>query len=138
MDAVSPPSMRRLRLLSRLQNAGDASFEHPARGSQRCAMVEGFSVHANVAVKAEDQAAGEPPAAATDDKPAPMSRRIRWAQLIKRVFKKDLEKCPHCSGRRVLIAFITDDSAIQKILTHVGLAHRGAPRGCRTSAASAR
>ena len=223
-DAVSPPSMRRLRFLSRLQNAGDASFEHPARSSQRCAMVEGFSVHANVAVKAKDraglericryglrsplalsrlsltadgmvkyklkrpwpkaggiahltltptkflqrlaclippprthqlryhgafspssplrkrlpppppsthqtqttqpvepQAANEPPATITDDKPAAMSRRIRWAQLIKRVFKKDLMVCPHCGGRRVLIAFITDDSVNNKILTHVGL-----------------
>ena len=42
-------------------------------------------------------------------------------QYEKRVFKKDLEQCPHCGGRRVLIAFISDDSVINKILTHVGL-----------------
>ena len=56
-----------------------------------------------------------------------MSRRIRWAQLIKRVFKKDLEACPHCGGRRVLIAFITDAAVINKILTHVGLPTEAPP-----------
>jgi hypothetical protein len=221
MDAVSPPSTSRL---SRLLRSGDASFEHPARRRQRCAMVEGYSVHANVAVKAEDrtglericryglrsplalnrlsltgdgmveyklkrpwpkpggithltlkptdflrrlaclippprthqlryhgvfspssprrkrlppppvspqhvahpetderQAASEPPQTATDDKPHSLSRRIKWAHLIKRVFKKDLEVCPHCGGGRLLIAFITDDAAVHKILSHVGL-----------------
>ena len=59
----------------------------------------------------------------TDDpeQPASMSARIRWAQLIKRVFKKDLEQCPHCGGRRVLIAFITDAPVVHRILSHIGL-----------------
>ena len=30
-DAVSPPVLRRLSLMSRTQQAGDTSFEHPAR-----------------------------------------------------------------------------------------------------------
>ena len=55
-DAVSPPVLRRLSLMSRTQQAGDTSFEHPARGDQRCAMVQGYSVHANVAFKAHDRA----------------------------------------------------------------------------------
>tara|TARA_B100001964_G_scaffold46944_1_gene52495 strand:+ start:77 stop:439 length:363 start_codon:yes stop_codon:yes gene_type:complete len=55
------------------------------------------------------------------DKPASMSARIRWAKLIKRVFKKDLETCPHCGGRRGLIAFITDPLVVLRILDHVGL-----------------
>ncbi len=50
-----------------------------------------------------------------------MSARIRWAQLIKRVFKKDLEACPHCGGQRVLIAFITDAPVVHRILSHIGL-----------------
>jgi len=50
-----------------------------------------------------------------------MSARICWSQLIKRVYKKDLEKCPHCDGRRVLIAFITDPPVVHKILSYVGL-----------------
>jgi len=41
--------------------------------------------------------------------------------LLKRVFKKDLEACPHCGGRRVLIAFITDPPVVLRILTHIGL-----------------
>jgi len=228
MDAVSPPVLRRLSLMSRRQQVGDDSFEHPSRGDQRCAMVQGYSVHANVAIKAHDRAGLErlcryglrspiatsrlsltkeglvkyrlkrpwprpggitcltlqptdflrrlaclippprthqlryhgvfspsspqrmrlptPPARAartgasqaphdqqTNDKPqgqtptddpeppASMSARIRWAQLIKRVYKKDLEKCPHCDGRRVLIAFITDPPVVQRILSHLGL-----------------
>ena len=36
--------------------AGDTIFEHPMRSSQRCAMVEGYSAHANIVVKAEDGA----------------------------------------------------------------------------------
>jgi len=70
------------------------------------------------------QADDRPPVQAPDDdpdKPASMSARIHWAQLIKRVFKKDLEACPHCDGRRVLIAFITDAPVVQRILAHVGL-----------------
>jgi len=224
MEAVSPPVLRRLSLMSRFKQQGDASFEHPARASERCAMVQGYSVHANVAVKAHDRAGLErlcryglrspiassrlsltagglvqyklkrpwprpggitcmtlqptdflrrlacliprprthmlryhgvfspsspmrkrlppPPARAprpshghqadaeqgvtactdeTDDQPASMSARIRWAQLIKRVYKKDLETCPHCGGHRVLIAFITDPPVVHKILAHVGL-----------------
>jgi len=227
-DAVSPPILRRLSLMSRMQQAGDTPFEHPARGDQRCAMIQGYSVHANVAIKAHDRAGLEklcryglrspialsrlsltedglvryklkrpwprpggitcltlqptdflrrlaclippprthqlryhgvfspssplrnrlppPPvrtiqASAPDaiqgqqaddqhpvqaphddpEKPASMSARIRWAQLIKRVFKKDLEACPHCGGRRVLISFITDAPVVHRILAHVGL-----------------
>lgn len=228
MDAVSPPVLRRLSLMSRMQQDCDTAFEHPARGDQRCAMVQGYSVHANVAIKAHDragleklcryglrspialnrlsltdnglvryklkrpwprpggitcltlqptdflrrlaclippprthqlryhgvfspssplrrrlpppparvaqtedpqapqnkQADDQPPGQGTTDdpdKPASMSARIRWAQLIKRVFKKDLEQCPHCGGRRVLIAFITDAPVVHRILAHVGL-----------------
>ena len=42
--------------MSRMQQAGDTSFEHPSRGDQRCAMVQGFSVHANVSIKTHDRA----------------------------------------------------------------------------------
>ena len=228
MDAISPPVLRRLSLMSRMQQAGETSFEHPARSSGRCAMVQGYSAHANVAIKAHDRAGLEklcryglrspiaisrlsltddglvqyrlkrpwprpggttcltlqptdflrrlaclippprthqlryhgvfspsspmrkrlppPPVRAVQaaapgvqqgqkvddkppvqahaddpDKPASMSARIRWAKLIKRVFKKDLETCPHCGGRRGLIAFITDPLVVLRILDHVGL-----------------
>ena len=30
--------------------------------------------------------------------------RMRWAQLLKRVFDIDIEHCPHCGGRLKLIA----------------------------------
>jgi len=50
-----------------------------------------------------------------------MSARIRCAKLIKRVFKKDLEACPHSGGHRVLIAFITDAPVVHRIFAYVGL-----------------
>ena len=51
MDAASPPSVR---ALTRRLRSGEATFEHPTRSSERCAMVEWYSVHANVAVKPQD------------------------------------------------------------------------------------
>ena len=48
--------------------------------------------------------------------------RMRWAQLLKRVFDIDIEQCPHCGGQLKLIAAIEEPAVIQRILTHLGLA----------------
>jgi len=52
---------------------------------------------------------------------------MRWAQLLRRVFKVDIEKCIHCGGRRVQIAFLTDGLVVHKILTHLGLPTEAPP-----------
>ena len=55
-------------------------------------------------------------------------RRMRWAQLLKRVFDIDIERCPHCGGQLKLIVAIEDAAAIARILTHLGLAAQPPPR----------
>ena len=54
--------------------------------------------------------------------------RMRWAQLLKRVFDIDIEHCPHCGGRLKLIAAIEEPAAIARILTHLGLTAQPPPR----------
>jgi hypothetical protein len=39
---------------------------------------------------------------------------------MKRVFEIDVLVCPHCGGRRKLIAFLTDGLVVREILTHLG------------------
>ena len=59
-------------------------------------------------------------------------RRMRWAQLLKRVFDIDIERCPHCGGQLKPIAAIENAAAIARILTHLGLAAQPPPRACET------
>ena len=54
--------------------------------------------------------------------------RMRWAQLLKRVFDIDIERCPHCRGQLKLIAAIEEPAVIERILTHLGLAAQPPPR----------
>jgi len=63
------------------------------------------------------------------DSLAPSTRaRLRWAQLLKRVFAIDITTCPQCSGPLTLIAAIEDPAVIIKILSHLGLPTRAPPR----------
>ena len=47
-------------------------------------------------------------------------KRLSWAQLLKRVFKVDIENCP-CGGKLKFVAAIMSSTSIQKILEHEGL-----------------
>jgi hypothetical protein len=47
--------------------------------------------------------------------------RIRWAQLLKRVFDIDIEHCPNCGDPLKIIAPLLDPTVIAQILTHLGL-----------------
>ncbi|MBK7963561.1 MAG: transposase [Bdellovibrionales bacterium] len=49
---------------------------------------------------------------------------ITWAQLLKRVFKIDIEICNVCGGKMAVISAITDPEVIQKILEHLKLPTR--------------
>ena len=55
------------------------------------------------------------------DSDKPLGPRIHWAQLLKRVFNIDVEKCHLCGGHTKLIASIEDPLVIKKILVHLGL-----------------
>ena len=54
--------------------------------------------------------------------------RMRRACLLKRVFDMDIEYCPNCGGRLKMIAAIVDPAVIVKILAHLHLPARAAPR----------
>ena len=56
-----------------------------------------------------------------DGDPFRWQRRYSWAELMKRVFLVDVLTCPHCGGPRRLLAFILKPSAIERILSHLGL-----------------
>ena len=58
--------------------------------------------------------AAAPPRAAAPE-------RMRWAELMKRVFALDVLKCERCGGRRELIALIRDPFVARAILEHLGL-----------------
>ena len=55
------------------------------------------------------------------EEPTPFERRcrIRWAQLIQRVWLEDPLLCPNCGGQMYIISFITDLPVIDKILRHL-------------------
>ncbi|HTR51955.1 MAG TPA: hypothetical protein VMJ10_14670, partial [Kofleriaceae bacterium] len=70
-------------------------------------------------VPARDDA-GAPPCAATG---APQrTRRLPWADLLRRVFANDVLQCS-CGGRRSVIAVITDPAVARTLLAVLGLPH---------------
>ena len=60
---------------------------------------------------------------ATDEpSPASTKRRQSWAQLMARVFEKDVRQCPRCGkGPMQTIAVITQPLVIRKILESIGM-----------------
>ena len=53
--------------------------------------------------------------------------RMSWAQLLKRVFDIDVERC-ECGGQLKIIAAIEAPALIERILTHLGLSAQPPPR----------
>jgi len=47
-------------------------------------------------------------------------RRIRWAQLIRRVWLEDPLLCPDCGSEMQILSFITEPPVVDRILRHVG------------------
>jgi hypothetical protein len=73
----------------------------------------------------------EPPSFATqssdarsdDDAPDTLevrARRLRWAQLLQRVFGLDVLKCSRCGGRREVLSFILRPTELKRICAHLG------------------
>jgi hypothetical protein len=48
------------------------------------------------------------------------------AELLMRVFRKDVLACP-CGGRRVVLAYLTQPGPVKAILDHLGLPSIGPP-----------
>jgi hypothetical protein len=51
--------------------------------------------------------------------PALRARRRRWAELLRLVFRVEVEVCARCGGEARIVAFITEPTVIQRILTHL-------------------
>ena len=47
--------------------------------------------------------------------------RTPWGELLKYVFKYEVNNCDHCGTKLKLVATITSSYACQKILNHLGL-----------------
>ena len=68
-------------------------------------------------VPAQPRPRGQQPPAQEARRPS----RASWAELLKRVFEIDALICPHCGGKRSLIALLTDGCVVRRILEHLGL-----------------
>ena len=55
------------------------------------------------------------------------TRRLRWAQFIRKVWQGDPLLCPRCGGTMRIISFITEQGVIDKILRHIGYKHADMP-----------
>ena len=70
-----------------------------------------------------------PGAQRAQDKPAKKRRGgASWARLISKVFHVDPLKCRDCGGPLRIVAYVTDQLAIDKILDHLGLSPPEQPR----------
>jgi hypothetical protein len=54
-------------------------------------------------------------------------RRLAWAELMRRVFKVDVLKCPECNGRIRLIATIDQSEVMRAVLGSLGIRARPPP-----------
>jgi len=63
-----------------------------------------------------------------EGKPARRRCPASWARLISKIFHADPLKCPQCGARLVVIAYITDQMNVRKLLDHLGLSPPELPR----------
>ena len=66
------------------------------------------------------------------DRRGSLTRRIAWADLLKRLFEVDVLRCPDCGARMRLIAAITDPNVARRILGGLSLPPRAPPIGPAT------
>jgi hypothetical protein len=64
-------------------------------------------------------AADGPPAIVPAPRLAPTEATRRWAALLQQIFEVDPLACPTCRSAMRLVAFITQVSVIDQILTHL-------------------
>ena len=58
----------------------------------------------------------------------PPTYRMKWAQLLERVFGIDVLACSACGGRMKLIALLEEGEGVREILRHLGLPDAPLPR----------
>jgi len=51
--------------------------------------------------------------------PALQARRRRWGELLRLVFRVDVEVCARCGGEARIIGFVTEPQVVRRILAHL-------------------
>ncbi len=76
-----------------------------------------------------DRSDGEPPEVVEPEAswPALRARRRRWAELLRLVFRVDVEVCACCGGEARIIGFVTEPQGVRRMLAHLEL--RGVDAG---------
>ncbi len=69
--------------------------------------------------QAEPAAVDAPPMIIPAPRVAPTEATRRWAVLLQQIFEVDPLACPTCRGAMRIVAFITQPSVIDQILTHL-------------------
>ncbi len=61
--------------------------------------------------------------------PPPSMRTVRyaWAMLLARIYEVLPLVCPRCGGAMRIVAFVTEQASVRRILEHVGEAARPSP-----------
>jgi len=70
----------------------------------------------------------EQPEAPAREEPKPRRCPPSWARLIAKVYQADPLLCTRCGKRMSLLAFVTDQIAVRRILDHLGLSTPQAER----------
>jgi hypothetical protein len=63
----------------------------------------------------------------TDESQRLRRPRLDWATLLRRTFALDVLRCPHCGGRRAVLAAVTRHEDIVRVLAARGLSNAQAP-----------
>ena len=118
---------RRLGLLSRVASRTLRDYAQAAVGEREgvpgvivCVQTFGSVAHLHPHLMLA-RASGEPPDAVEHEEnwPALQARRRWWAELLRRVFKVDVEGCARCGGEARIIGFVTEPQGIRRILAHL-------------------
>ena len=56
----------------------------------------------------------------TKDVKPPVQHAVPWAELLKRLWRMDALECPVCHGHMTAMALITEQTAVQRLLEHLG------------------
>ena len=70
-------------------------------------------------MRGKAESAAVPPAIVPAPRLAPTEASRRWAALLQQIFEVDPLACPACHGVMRIVAFITQASVIDQILTHL-------------------
>ena len=85
---------------------------------------------------ASGPAVAEVPLAPAADWPALRARRRRWAELLRLVFKVEIDVCPRCGGSMKVLGFVTEQAVVRRILAHLDRREVDARAGPWTGAAA--